>query len=191
MNKVIDGLKANMQAITDKESMNAEDLKFLEDCLYNKWYGVQVMASKVLAKHHTPEVTPLLKDWFLLHLGNLTMTSMAYRALLPCLQTTDIPWVLDLYFKYPTSEETLYLYRKDYFCYFLLMHALSHLVGKEADEAIEILIRACKTHDNKHHIRVLAHVPKSYRKRVLKALLENPKVHNKNDVKEWFRIASL
>jgi hypothetical protein len=188
MNKVIEELNEKLRALAGKKTLSPDDLQFLEQCLYNKWYGVQVNASKVLARYPSPKVSALLKEWFLLHLGDFTMTHTAYRALRPCLKESDIPWVLDLYFQYPTSYKVLYLYREDYWIYSLLMDLLSRFIN---EEAIEMLILACENDDNHRHVRILAHVDTSRRKGILKALLDNPNVPNKADIKETFRVASF
>lgn len=188
MNVVINELKAKLEAIAKKDSLSSEDFQFLEACLWNKWYGIQVIASKVLVKFHPPKAAPLIKDWFLLHINHSSINHMAYRALLPFLKETDTPWLLELYFAHSTSYRTLFTYKGDYYIFRLLEHLLERF---GPDEAVSRLLKASETLDNGRHILLLANVHWSRREDVFKSLLQNPNVPNKKDIKEPFWAASM
>jgi hypothetical protein len=171
MNKVINELNEKMYAIAEKKSLSPADLKFLEECLYNKWYGVQVVAAKVLAKLHPSEALTLLREWLMSHIKNHSLTRIAQKALLPCITADDLAWIFDLYVKDRSRHLTF------------LMGALLQFPNQDV---IHRLIQDCQTYNSLNSITVLARIPVVDRDRVLQKLLNHPNVGHKDYLQRAF-----
>jgi hypothetical protein len=167
-----------LYSIAGKSRLWPDDLEFLAQCLDNKWYGVQVVAAKVLAKFHPSEALPLLKDWLMRHINNYSLTKIAQKALLSCISADDLPWIFDLY-------------QKDNFTHRLfLIAALSQFPDKSIFQA---LIEDCQNQQNWHSMVVLAATLYTDRDTVLQKLLKNPDFTYKTklDLQEMFRHGPL
>jgi hypothetical protein len=171
MNKVIDDLNKAMHALAEKDALSADDLAFLEQCLSNKWYGVQVVAAKVLAKHHPLEALPLLKDFLLRHMDHFQMRGVAHTAVLWCITEADLSWIFELYLKKRSWHNTF---------------LIGALLQFPEPTIMKRLIQDCCKKDNETSITVLARTLITNRARVLQDLLNDPDVGNKSYLRRAF-----
>ncbi len=167
----IEELNKWLYQLVQQQRLSAADVDLLAQLLYNKWYPVQILTAKVLAKFNPPQAAGLLKDWLLHHAADRNMRFEVQKALVPCLSSSDLEWIVKLY-----------LERRDAYRSFMI----SALIRFPRPDIIEQIVLDCRQAQNSTSIVVLAGLPLPDRAQMRQRLLDDPHIPNKSLIERAF-----